>query len=58
MHSLLALKQCLYNPVNHRLGESPVGWPYLNFHRFVEAGIYSRDWGTTPVADVPAVGNL
>jgi hypothetical protein len=33
-------------------------WPYSSFHRFVEAGIYSRDWGNTPVADVPTVGTL
>lgn len=45
-----------YNPVKHGLCESSASWPYSSFHRFVEAGIYSRDWGMSPVADIPTGG--
>ncbi len=34
-----------YNPVKHRLANSPIDWPYSSFSRFVEAGLYPPDWG-------------
>ena len=34
-----------YNPVKHGLVTAPVRWPYSSFHRYVEQGIYSKDWG-------------
>jgi putative transposase len=34
-----------YNPVKHRHVERVADWPYSTFHRYVEAGIYPRDWG-------------
>ncbi len=34
-----------YNPVKHRLAESPMDWPYSSFRRYVQAGLYPPDWG-------------
>ncbi|MDA0866556.1 MAG: transposase, partial [Cyanobacteria bacterium] len=34
-----------YNPVSHGLVNAPAEWPYSSFHRFVERGFYSHDWG-------------
>ncbi|MEM9118698.1 MAG: transposase [Cyanobacteria bacterium P01_F01_bin.56] len=33
------------NPVSHGLVRAPIEWPYSSFHRFVEQGFYSLDWG-------------
>ncbi|SCY09641.1 putative transposase [Nitrosospira sp. Nl5] len=33
-----------YNPVKHRHVEYVADWPYSTFHRYVEVGIYQRDW--------------
>lgn len=38
-----------YNPVKHGLAAVPVDWPYSSFHRYVEAGDYSGDWGRAPM---------
>ena len=32
------------NPFKHGLVKSVGDWPYSSFHRFVEKGIYPRDW--------------
>lgn len=45
-----------YTPVKHGFCVSPASCLYSSFHRFVDAGIDSRDWGTPPGADLPAVG--
>ena len=34
-----------FNPVKHGLVSAPSEWPWSTFHRFVEKGIYPRDWG-------------
>jgi putative transposase len=34
-----------YNPVKHGHAASPLAWPYSSFHRYVEAGTYTADWG-------------
>ena len=34
-----------YNPVKHRLVNSPGAWPYSSFHRYVKQGDYDADWG-------------
>ena len=34
-----------YNPVKHGLITRVCDWPYSSFHRFVERGCYSEDWG-------------
>ena len=34
-----------YNPVKHRLAQSPAEWQHSTFGLFVQAGFYPRDWG-------------
>ncbi|MFZ2852883.1 MAG: transposase [Rhodocyclaceae bacterium] len=34
-----------FNPVKHGLVASVIDWPYSSFRRYVEAGVYSSDWG-------------
>ncbi|WP_444996428.1 REP-associated tyrosine transposase [Aliikangiella sp. IMCC44359] len=34
-----------YNPVKHGYVDNVIDWPYSSFHRDVEKGIYSKDWG-------------
>jgi len=34
-----------YNPVKHGLVTCPHQWQYSSFHRYVEQGMYGRDWG-------------
>ncbi len=34
-----------FNPVKHGLVSAPCEWEHTTFHRFVQEGIYSTDWG-------------
>jgi putative transposase len=34
-----------FNPVKYGLVNSPLAWPYSSVHRWVEHGIYDRNWG-------------
>jgi len=34
-----------YNPVKHRYCDKLIDWPYSSFHRFVDKGFYTKDWG-------------
>lgn len=34
-----------YNPVKHGYVKKCIDWPHSSFHRYVEQGIYSADWG-------------
>jgi len=34
-----------YNPVKHGLCAMPADWAASSFHRFVNGGVYPRDWG-------------
>lgn len=34
-----------YNPVKHRHVSQVADWPHSTFHRYVEIGIYPKDWG-------------
>ena len=36
-----------YNPVKHGWVKAPVEWKLSSFHRYVQDGVYTRDWGTT-----------
>ena len=45
-----------YNPVKHALVNAPKDWPHSTFHRFVKKGLYSRDWGATPLVIEPDIG--
>ena len=33
-----------YNPAQHGYVDRVADWPHSTFHRYVEAGIYPRDW--------------
>jgi putative transposase len=35
-----------YNPVKHGLVKKVVDWPYSSFHRRVEKGVCSNQWGS------------
>ncbi len=34
-----------WNPVKHRFVDHVHEWPHSTFHRYVERGVYPRDWG-------------
>jgi putative transposase len=34
-----------WNPVQHSYVKRVIDWPYSTFYRFVEQGLYPRDWG-------------
>jgi putative transposase len=40
-----------YNPVKHGWVTRVTDWQHSSFHRFVERGIYSSEWGTA--VDLP-----
>jgi putative transposase len=42
-----------YNPVKHDLARSPVDWEYSSFRRFVQAGLYTADWGCGESVEFP-----
>ena len=33
-----------YNPLKHGLVKQVAQWPYSTFHRYVNDGMYPRDW--------------
>lgn len=35
-----------YNPVKHGCVSAPKDWQFSTFHRFVEQGVYDKDWGS------------
>ena len=37
-----------YNPMKHGLAASPGLWKHSSFQKFVEEGLYPRDWGQSP----------
>jgi putative transposase len=42
-----------WNPVKHGHVRCPHEWPHSTFHRYVECGVYDRNWGCF-TADPPA----
>jgi putative transposase len=46
------LKHCVdyihLNPLKHGLVQRVRDWPWSSFHRFVQLGEYSIDWGSSP----------
>lgn len=57
------LERCVdyvhWNPKKHRYVASVRDWPWSSFHRYVDLGEYSRDWGTadpSPGYDDPEWG--
>ena len=45
-----------YNPVKHGYVRKPVAWPYSSFRRYVEEGLYTKEWGSTEPRWEGAVG--
>ena len=43
-----------YNPVKHGHVRRVREWSYSTFHRWVDAGVYARDWGGDGVVEVVA----
>lgn len=43
-----------YNPVRHGFVKAPRDWAYSSFNRYVERGLYPRDWGSTERVEFPA----
>ena len=41
-----------YNPVKHGHVKRVADWPYSSFHRHVQQGIYSLEWGGVNVVDL------
>ena len=41
-----------YNPVKHGLVNDPRKWNYSTIHRFIEKGLYSRDWSVSRIRDI------
>jgi len=41
-----------YNPVKHGYVASPKDWPYSSFHRCVQLGWYTTEWGTSQPASI------
>jgi putative transposase len=37
-----------YNPVKHGYVKAPIEWPYSSFRRWMEIGVYDRNWGCDP----------
>ena len=47
-----------YNPVKHGLVDAPKDWEYSSFHRYVQAGLYDKMWGTIDeISFEPDVGS-
>ena len=47
-----------YNPVRHRLCQSPQDWEFSSIHRFIARGIYSTNWGINEVPKISLeIGN-
>jgi putative transposase len=43
-----------YNPVKHGLVQAPKDWEYSSFHRYVEKGVYGREWGAYTSIQLPS----
>lgn len=41
-----------WNPVKHGWVRQAADWPHSSFHRFVELGVYPRDWGHSGDFDI------
>jgi putative transposase len=46
-----------YNPVKHGYATQVRNWQYSTFHRYVEQGIYSADWGNDVMDFTNDIGN-
>ena len=46
-----------YNPVKHGYVTKVSDWQYSTFHRYVEQGVYSVDWGSYEICFDKTIGN-
>jgi putative transposase len=46
-----------YNPVKHGYVSKPVDWKYSSFHKYIEQGLISSDWGKSEVSFSDDIGN-
>ena len=46
-----------YNPVKHGHVSKVQDWQYSTFHRYVEQGLYSPDWGSNEIRFDENIGN-
>ena len=44
-----------WNPVKHGRAQHPLDWPHSSLHRYVERGLYTRDWAASPVVQALAM---
>jgi putative transposase len=42
-----------WNPVKHGLAARAADYPWSSFHKFMESGEYTEDWGSGEVSDIP-----
>jgi putative transposase len=42
-----------YNPVRHGLVQAAIDWPHSSFRAFLARGIYTADWGSDRLPDLP-----
>lgn len=47
-----------YNPVKHGYVNCPKDWPHSSFHRWVENGTYSQNWGCAHSGIAPDFSNI
>ena len=47
-----------YNPVKHGLVKRVIDWPYSTFHRYMQQGVYSGDWGGEAEDKMGAFGEI
>ena len=41
-----------YNPVGHKLCQSPQDWKFSSIHRFIAQGIYPPNWGVDKIPEI------
>lgn len=46
-----------WNPVKHGYVKSPAEWPHSSFHRWVAAGVYPANWGSS-ILPPPTIDGL
>lgn len=44
-----------WNPVKHGWVNKVCDWPYSSFHRYVEHGIYTENWGNNEIPEIDGI---
>jgi putative transposase len=45
-----------YNPVKHGYVTTPTEWEYSSIHRFIQAGVLPKNWGSSDEFNLPNFG--